>query len=223
MNKKQKLARELAHAFDSENAQKAQELMAMGADINASGRWSGDCTMLWLRVNAAAQESSKTFRELSAGLAGLLPNVSQRDHTAEREKHLRVLRLMIEAKPDVNKLSNGGTPLRIAVCGGDLEVVKLLLANGANPNAETFSILSNLARETRPGYRNTVLHEAIEKGSFPIAEALLAAGADPNRTDHEGKTPLAIAHEKGSTELVALLQRWTTVPSVQPAQPSDDK
>jgi len=211
MNKQQKLARELAHAFGNEDARKAQELIALGADINASGRWSGDCTMLWLRVNAAGQEISKTFRELAAGLAGLLPNGSQRDHTAERERHLRVLRLMIEAKADVNKPSHGGTPLRIAVCGEDLEVVKLLLAKGANPNAETFSILSNLAHKTKPGYRNTVLHEAVEKGSLPIAETLLAAGADPNRTDHEGKTPLAIAQENGFTELVALLEDKTTV------------
>ncbi|HWQ90360.1 MAG TPA: ankyrin repeat domain-containing protein [Clostridia bacterium] len=150
--------------------------------------------------------------------------MSQRNHTAEREKHLRVLRLMIEAKADVNKLSSGGTPLRIAVCGQDLEVVKLLLANGANPNSETFSILSNLAHKPKPGYWNTVLHEAVMKGSLPIVEALLAAGADPNRTDHEGKTPLAIAQEKGFTKLVALLHCRTTVQSVKPseAQSSDD-
>ncbi|MCL4790357.1 MAG: ankyrin repeat domain-containing protein, partial [Verrucomicrobia bacterium] len=131
---------------------------------------------------------------------------------------------IIEAKADVNKLSNGGTPLRIAVCGQDLEVVKLLLANGANPNAETFSILSNLAHKTKPGYYNTVMHEAVEKGSLPIAKALLAAGADPNRTDHEGKTPLAIAQEKGFTELVTLLQGRTTVQSAQASnvKPSDD-
>jgi hypothetical protein len=38
MNKQQKLAQELAHTFDSEDAQKAQELIALGTDINASGR-----------------------------------------------------------------------------------------------------------------------------------------------------------------------------------------
>jgi ankyrin repeat protein len=222
MNKQQKLARELGHALDREDAQRVQELIALGADINASGRWSGDCTMLWLTVTHAAQEISKECRDLSAGLAELLPNVPQRNHAAEREKELRILQMMIEAGADINKPSHGGTPLRIAVCWQDLEVVKLLLANGANPTAETFSILSNLAHKSKPGYWNTVLHEAVMKGSLPIAEALLEAGADPNRTDHEGKTPLAIAQEKGFTELVALLQGRTTVQSVQPAQPSDD-
>jgi ankyrin repeat protein len=167
MNKQQKLARELVHAFDSEDFQKVQELIALGADINASGRWSGDCTMLWLTVTHAAQEISKDFRDLSAGLAELLPNVSQRDHTAEREKELRIVRMMLKAGADINKPSHGGTPLRIAVHWQDLEVVKLLLANGANPNAETFSILSNLAQKTKPGYWNTVLHEAVMKGSLP--------------------------------------------------------
>jgi ankyrin repeat protein len=54
--------------------------------------------------------------------------------------------------------------------------------------------------------------------------SVAAAGADPNRTDHEGKTPLAIAQEKGFTALVTLLQGRTTVQSLQPseAQSSDD-
>lgn len=224
MNKKQKLARELGRAIDEDDSERVQQLIAQGADINASGKWSGDCTMLWWVTNLAGQELSKPFQDLAAGLAEFLPNVRPRNHSTERQKHLRRLKKLIDAGADVNKPSHGGTPLRIAVCGQDLEVVKLLLANGANPNAESFSILSNLAHKTKPGYFNTVLHEAVEKGSLPIAEALLAAGADPNRTDHEGKTPMAIAQEKGFTELVALLQGRTTVQSAQASnvQPSDD-
>jgi ankyrin repeat protein len=205
MNKKQKLARDLAHAFEKEDAEKVREMIALGADINASGKWSGGCTMLWWVTNLAGQELSKPFQDLAAGLAEFLPNVRQRDHTAERQKHLRRLRMLIEAGADVNKPSHGGTPLRIAVCGQDLEVVKLLLANGANPNAETFSILSNLARKTKPGYRNTVLHEAVEKGSLPIVQALVEAGADTKRTDHEGKTPLDIAREKKRAKIAEVL------------------
>ncbi len=211
--KKSELNRDLYLALNRGDVEAAKKLIARGADVNATSRVTAYSTLLWLTVKAAGQEISKNFRELGAGLAELLPNVPQRNHAAAREKNLRILRLLLEAKADVNKPSHGGTPLRIAVCGQDLEVVELLLANGANPNAETFSILSNLARKTQPSYRNTVLHEAIEKGSVPITEALLAAGADASRTDHEGKTPLAIAQEKGFRDLAALLQNGTTVQS----------
>jgi ankyrin repeat protein len=222
MDKKQKLARELGNAIEKEDAEKVRQLLALGADIDASGKWSGGYTMLSWVTNLAGQELSKPFQDLSVGLTEFLPNVPQRNHTAKRQKHLARLKMLIEAKADVNKFSNGGTPLRGAVYWQDVEVVKLLLAHGANPNAETFSILSNLAQKSKPGYWNTVLHEAVMKGSLPIAETLLEAGADPNRTDHEGKTPLAIAKEKGFAELVALLQARTKVQSAQPVQPSDD-
>jgi uncharacterized protein len=205
MNKQQKLDRELGPAFDKEDAEKVRQLIAQGADINVSGKWSGDCTMLWLAVNLAGQEISKNFRCLASGLAEYLPNVPQRDHASKREHHLRVLKMVLEAKADINKPSHGSTPLRIAVKWQDFEVVQLLLANGANPNAESYSILSTLAHKTKPGYYNTVLHEAVEKGSLPIVRALVEAGADIKRTDHEGKTPLDIAREKKRAKIAEVL------------------
>ena len=221
--KPSKLDREFSLAVGRGDIEIAKKLVSRGADVNTTSTATAQSTLLWLAVNDAGQEISKNFKDLAGGLAEFLPIVRRRDHTAKREQHLRVIKMLLEAKADVNKLSHGSTPLRIAVHRGDLEIVKLLLSYGASPKAETFSILSKLARKegrkTLPGYYGTVLHEAAEKGSLQIVEALLEAGADPNRIDHEGKTPLAIAQEKGFTEIVALLQGRTTA---QPAQPSDD-
>jgi len=209
MNKRE-LDRELCRAFDKEDVERAKQLIALGADVNASGRWSGGCTMLWLTVNAAGQEISKNFRNLATGFAEYLPNVPQRNHADKRQRYLRIMKMLIEAGADVNKPSNGSSPLWIAVHWRDLEVVRLLVANGADPNAESYSVLSNLAkkkgRKTVPGYYNTALHEAVEKNSVAIVKVLLDAGADPKRTDHEGRTPLDIAHQKGYTRIVALLR-----------------
>jgi len=221
--KQRALDRQLCQALNQGDIETAKRLVAEGADVNTTSAATAQCTLLWLAVSNAGQEISRDFQVLSAGLTDLLPNVPRRDHAAKREQGLRIIRALIEAKADINKLSHGGSPLRIAVHSRDLEVVKLLLANGANPNAEAFTVLSDLAkkegRRTLPGYWNTVLHEAVAKGSLPIVEALLAAGADPNRTDHEGKTPMAIAEEKGFAELVALLKDRT---AVRVAQPSDN-
>ena len=40
MNKKQKLARELGVAIDEEDSERIQQFISLGADINASGKWS---------------------------------------------------------------------------------------------------------------------------------------------------------------------------------------
>jgi ankyrin repeat protein len=57
-----------------------------------------------------------------------------------------------------------------------LEKVKLLLAAGANVNAEAAN-------------GNTPLHEACLMGNMRISEALLEAGADPFIKNVEGRFP----------------------------------
>jgi len=122
-----------------------------------------------------------------------------------------MVKLLIEAGGDLEQSCHGSKPLRQAVCNKDVEMVNYLLSKGANASAETFSPLSKLAkkegRKIIPGYYNTVLHEAVEKNSAVIVEALLKAGADPKRADHQGETPLDIARQKGHTEITALLEK----------------
>jgi len=136
----------------------------------------------------------------------------ERDYSATREKFVKIARQLIKAGADLEKRSFGGTPLRIAVHHCDEELVKLLLGSGASPNAETLSIISKLVKRNShtPAYYNTVLHEAVEKNALRIVKALLAAGADRTRLDHEGKTPLAIAREKGHKEVAKLLEQAKT-------------
>lgn len=47
----------------------------------------------------------------------------------------------------------------------------------------------------------------MHKDQIASVDALLAAGADPNRTDPEGKTPLMMAAGYGYTDIVKLLLR----------------
>lgn len=82
----------------------------------------------------------------------------------------------------------GWTPLMWSIdmaqaWGEPLRVVRLLLAAGADPEAAT-------------GAGETVLMRACERHNLAILDALLAAGADPNRGG-DGSTPLHRATYEG--------------------------
>lgn len=221
MMKQTDLDRELCLAVIRPDPEEVERLLAGGANPNSVGdkKFSriAHGTPVWLAVSNAGQEISREWTNFYATVRDVFQSIPDRDHLERREKLLRIVEILIKAGSNLETQSFGGTPLRVAVYGKDLELVSLLLASGANPNAETYSPLSSLARKERMkgplglmGYYNTVLHEAVEKGSLTIVETLLKAGADPERTDHEGKTPLDLAREKGLTDIFGLLEKAAT-------------
>jgi cytohesin len=73
-----------------------------------------------------------------------------------------------------------------------VEVAKLLLRHGADPNAKA-------------KYGATPLHVAASEGHVDVAKLLLEHGADPNAQDKHGNTPLHDAAFKGHVGIVKLL------------------
>jgi len=86
--------------------------------------------------------------------------------------------------------------------GGHLEVVKLLLEHGADPNVKN-----------RDG--KTPLHNAASEGHLEVVKLLLERGADPNVKDDDGNTPLHNAAWRGHLEVVKLLLEHGADPNVQ--------
>ena len=84
-------------------------------------------------------------------------------------------------------------PLHSAASARNLETVRLLLENGAPPNARQQS-----------GW--TPLHAAAQNGDSPMIELMLKSGADPNAMNDDGKTPAATAREKGHAAIAARLE-----------------
>lgn len=83
-------------------------------------------------------------------------------------------------------------PLHSAVAGGHTEVVRRLLAAGADPNAHQ-----------QQGF--TPLMGAAAGGQGEILELLLTAGADPAARSDDGKTARDLAAEGGHSELAERL------------------
>src|SRR5262249_39364785 len=110
------------------------------------------------------------------------------------------------------------TPLQIAAWQGRMEIVKLLLAAGAELDATSAASLGDAAQlaallEDKPWQTNPPnkpLHAAAERGDRKSVELLLAYGADPNLDYGFGNvrgpyTPLSTAVTSGHYEITKIL------------------
>jgi ankyrin repeat protein len=100
------------------------------------------------------------------------------------------VKVLIAAGADVNAAAKNSlkvAALHAAVAGRNLEVVKAVLAAGADPNAQQ-----------QAGFRP--IHEAGTNANRALAELLLKHGADPTLTSDDGKNAIDLARAKGHAE-----------------------
>jgi len=112
---------------------------------------------------------------------------------------LTLLRLVLPANPNLDLLTRfGGVGITPASEKGHVEIVRELLEKTEiNVNHTNFVGWTPLLEAI-------VLNDGGEKQQ-EIVKLLLEHGANPHMTDKYGKKPLALAKEKGYTEIAALL------------------
>lgn len=144
--------------------------------------------------------SSRTLRlGLGAALLGLFASslalaADTRIADAAMQGDKAAVQSLIRQHVDVNApQGDGSTALHWAAYRDDVDMVKELIAAGANVKAAT-----------RDG-AITPLFMACANGDADIVGALLAAGADPNSVKSNGTTALMIAAESGGTDAVKML------------------
>jgi ankyrin repeat protein len=123
---------------------------------------------------------------------------------------------------------DGYTALHLAAYYGQLEVARLLMGRGADPNAvalnesrvtplhsavaarhrDTASLLLALGASPNAVQRGgwTPLHAAARNGDEAIVDMLILRGADPTRASDDGKTAVDLAEENGHAALAKLLR-----------------
>jgi len=109
--------------------------------------------------------------------------------------HAGSARLLLENGADPNLPAQNATrvaPLHSAVAGGNTEIVRDLLAHGADVHA-------------RQDLGLTALHGAAFEGTEEMIRLLLDHGADPDAKNAAGKTPADLAREQSRERAVEVL------------------
>ncbi|MBI5294775.1 MAG: ankyrin repeat domain-containing protein [Chloroflexi bacterium] len=114
--------------------------------------------------------------------------------------HYETAKYLIKAGAAVNSASRNAlqaTPLHSAVAADNLEIVDLLVANGADPN-------------TREQGGFAPLHLAAQNGNMDIIRALIFGGADLDAHSDDGKLPVDMALDANQEEAARLLLEGIT-------------
>ena len=144
----------------------AKALLDAGADINAKETWGGQCALMW----AAAQSQADMVKFLASKDANL------NDHGKVNQWERKIIQ---EPRPkDMNK--GGFTPLHYAAREGCAACVQNLLTAGADPDSEDPD-------------RETPLLLALENLHFDTAAVLVKGGADLDKWDLFGRSPVYMA------------------------------
>ena len=208
-------------------AVRAGDVAAVGAlldrdpalvDARDDGGMAPVITAAYLRRREVADLLLARGAELDVFAAAALGRAAELERLLAREPGLTEAR-----SPD------GWTPLHLAAHFGQERAVEALLASGADVHARSGNAMQNtplhaaLAGRSRGvaarllaagadvnarqegGY--TALHEAALLGDANLAQLLLDHGADPTAAAADGRTPAALAREKGHHAVAAALER----------------
>ncbi|KAL3140889.1 hypothetical protein ABBQ32_005422 [Trebouxia sp. C0010 RCD-2024] len=156
-------------------------LRAVACDVHVDG----DC-QCYKRPVAVVQSLEELDYLKSACAAAQQGNLAKLGKILDRHPHA--------VNTDGTEGGSGYTPLHYAARGGHVDVAKLLLSKGADPN-----------RTTRAGGA-TALHRACYMGHSRMAQLLVRSGASASIPDSDGLTALHKAAQQGHVELLQYLQ-----------------
>ena len=207
----------LANAVKSGSLQLIQFLLDLGADPNNESKAYHNLTPLMLAAAKNDTEIMSLLIEYGADVQKFVTPTfahgvrSSAIHAAIPKKSTEAIKFLLKkgVSPDHNDPgSYATTPLRIATCDLNKDIVSLLIKEGAKVDFKDSDGFSSLAY-------------ACNNGLDSMAELLLDVGADPNLEVQRGVTPLMLACYKKYYNIVKMLLQKGACVNTQSALDSD--
>jgi ankyrin repeat protein len=171
----------------------SQYLLSKGADMSLCHLLCKILIERRNRINLNRENSEPKTKELSIQVSALTPICR-----AALDGDIETITHMLEANPASHDIEDGAekglTPFILASLNCHLEIMNLLLSQGANINATS-------SRGWTP------LMLAVRRNDIECVQALLTHGADVNHLSPDRWTALAEATNNGFTHLMKLLLR----------------
>jgi ankyrin repeat protein len=127
-------------------------------------------------------------------------------HAAAARGDVELFRALAAESLLENPIDDFGGCLTVAARHNRIEVVRLLLDLGFDPNERTR--FRSVGKDDVVFTWGMPLWQCAAAGRYEIAELLLERGADPNADVYASGTPVMQAHRQGDQRMVALLQQY---------------
>ena len=174
-----------------------QVLLDNHADVNAKSEY--DLTPLHQAAAHGHLETMELLLSSGADVNATNKTGATPLYQTVAGQQVAAARLLVAKKADVHAGPDGRPLLSYAVANEQADIVQLLLAQGADPNAEGSFHIHNY------DFTSSVLTFAVEKGNQAIVEALLKCKADVNHRDARGAQPLLCAVARNQLTIAELL------------------
>ena len=225
----------LVYAVRANDLESVKVLLAAGADINQTTGYGWSPLLVatqnrYYGLGAYLLEQGADPNLTNNGgwtplyLATDNRNIENGDYPVRKGDmdHLAFITLLLDKGADVNARvkdstetrtvftnqwldENGATAFLRASQSGDLELMKLLLARGADPKIATVLGVTALQVAAGIGWVEGITYEWSPKATFEAVKMLLELGLDPNAQADTGRVALHGAAHKGRSDVVQIL------------------
>jgi len=225
----------LVYAVRSNDLESVKVLLAAGADINQTTGYGWSPLLCatqnrYYKLGAYLIEHGADVNLPNKGgwtplyLATDNRNIEGGDYPVRKGDmdHLEFIKLLLDKGANVNARmkdstqtrtvftnqwldENGATAFLRASQSGDLVLMKLLLAHGADPKIDTVLHVTALQVAAGIGWVEGITYEWSPESTLEAVKMLLDLGLDPNVQSDTGRTALHGAAHKGSTAVVQVL------------------
>ena len=225
----------LIYAVRSNDLDSVKVLLAAGADINQVSGYGWSPLLVatqnrYYKLGAYLLDHGADVNLANKGLWTPLylatdnRNIESGDYPVRKGDmdHLDYIKILLDKGANVNARikdstqtrtvftnqwldENGATAFLRASQSGDIVLMKLLLAHGADPKIATVLGVTALQVASGIGWVEGITYEWSEKDTFEAVKLLLDLGLDPNAQADTGRVALHGAAHKGRPDVVQIL------------------